>query len=246
MIPKVIHFCWLSGDPYPKAIARCIKSWDKHLKGYEIRLWDFNRFPRGKSAWVDQAFDARKYAFAADYIRAYALYHEGGIYLDSDVELLKSFDDFLSLPYMLGQEADSGKIEAAVMGTEPGNPIFEELLKHYENRLFIKDDGSYDMEPLPTILSEIINRHGRYKLIDDQLAFDNSDGSVNVFTSEFFSPMHIVNLRLETTPRTVAIHHFAGTWSSPYHRFKKWLQKVIGPRPTLFIQRIKRVFVKPE
>ena len=243
MIPKVIHFCWLSNDEYPKKIAKCLKSWDKHLKDYEIRLWDFNRFPRGKSKWVDQAFDNKKYAFAADFIRAYALYHEGGIYLDSDVEVLNNFDEFLHLPYILGQESDSGKIEAAVMGSEPGNEIFGELLKHYEDREFINSKGETDELPLPTILSDIVSRYGERRIIGSTAEFDNNDGRLNVFKSEFFSPIHIVNLKLETTANTVAIHHFAGTWTSPQNRFKKKMQKIVGPNITTGIQKLKALVV---
>lgn len=97
MIPKIIHLCWLSGDPYPPKIQKCLESWKKFLPEYEVMLWDGNRFDLNSSSWVAQAF-AKKYAFAADYIRMYALYHYGGIYLDSDVEVLKSFDELLTLP----------------------------------------------------------------------------------------------------------------------------------------------------
>ena len=104
MIPKIIHLCWLSGDPYPPKIAKCLETWKKHLADYEIILWDTNRFDLNSSIWVRQAFEKKKYAFAADFIRFYALYHFGGIYLDSDVEVLKSFDDLLDLPYFMGVE----------------------------------------------------------------------------------------------------------------------------------------------
>ena len=92
MIPKRIHLCWLSGDPYPAKIGKCLASWKKHLPDYEVVLWDTKRFDLESSPWVKQAFEAKKYAFAADYIRFYALYNYGGIYLDSDVEVLRSFD----------------------------------------------------------------------------------------------------------------------------------------------------------
>ena len=95
MIPKIIHLCWFSNDAYPKVISKCLATWDKYLKGYEIMLWNFDRFPKGKSKWVDEAFENKKYAFAADYIRAYALYNYGGIYLDSDVEVLKNLKPLL-------------------------------------------------------------------------------------------------------------------------------------------------------
>lgn len=240
MIPKIIHFCWLSNDAYPEKIKKCINSWDKHLDGYEIWLWDFNRFPKGKSAWVDQAFEARKYAFAADYIRAYALYHHGGIYLDSDVEVLKNFDDFLRLPYMLGLESDSGKIEAAVMGAEKGNQIFKALLDFYDSNNFIKEDGTMDILPLPSRLDSLMNEIASREIIDDISKFGN-DNKFYVFTSDFFSPIHIINLKLEISDKTVAIHHFAATWKSPYHRFKKRIQKIIGPKPTLLVQRLKKL-----
>ncbi len=104
MIPKIIHFCWLSDEPYPESIQKCMNSWKEKLPDYEIWKWDFKRFPKGSAKWVDQAFEKRKYAFAADYIRLYALSNYGGIYLDSDVEVLKSFDDLLHLPYFIGME----------------------------------------------------------------------------------------------------------------------------------------------
>ena len=81
MIPKIIHLCWLSGDPYPRKIQDCLDSWKKHLPSYEIILWDTKRFNIHEVPWVEQAFNTKKYAFAADYIRLYALYHHGGIYL---------------------------------------------------------------------------------------------------------------------------------------------------------------------
>ena len=87
MIPKQIHLCWLSGDPYPAKIEKCLASWKKHLPDYEVVLWDTERFDLESVPWVKQAFEAKKYAFAADYIRFYALYNYGGIYLDSDVEV---------------------------------------------------------------------------------------------------------------------------------------------------------------
>ena len=114
MIPKIIHLCWLSGDPYPRKIQDCLDSWKKHLPSYEIILWDTKRFNIHEVPWVEQAFNTKKYAFAADYIRLYALYHHGGIYLDSDVEILKSLDNFLELPYFVGAET-SGTIEAAIL-----------------------------------------------------------------------------------------------------------------------------------
>lgn len=242
MIPKIIHFCWLSNDPYPKKIADCIETWKHHLSDYEIKLWDYTRFPRGKSQWVDQAFDNKKFAFAADYIRAYALYYEGGIYLDSDVEVLKNFDEFLSIPYIFGQESDSGLIEAAVMGAEKGNPVFKTLLDYYDSKPFVTKDGTFDILPLPARLNAILQKQAKLEVIDSVESFKNNDKTICLFAPEFFSPIHIINMRLEKTDKTVSIHHFAGSWKSPWNQFKKRVQRIIGPVPTLIVQRIKHIF----
>lgn len=138
MIPKIIHLCWLSGDAYPPLIQKCINSWKTVLPDYEIWLWDGKRFDINSSIWVKEAFSVKKYAFAADYIRCYALYHFGGIYLDSDVEVIKSFDDLLHLPYFVGKE-QAGGFEAATMGFEKGHPFFKHMLDYYDGRHFKKE-----------------------------------------------------------------------------------------------------------
>lgn len=120
MIPKIIHYCWLSDDPVPEKLQNYMKSWKKYLPDYEFMKWDFKRFPKDKCAWVSEAFDNKKYAFAADYIRIYALYNYGGIYLDMDVEVLKSFDDLLSLPYFLCCDEDGEGPEVAAFGAGGG------------------------------------------------------------------------------------------------------------------------------
>ena len=109
MIPKIIHYCWLSNDPIPSNIQHYMDSWKKYLPDYEFIHWNFDKFDKSSSRWVSEAFDNKKYAFAADYIRLYALYHYGGIYLDMDVEVLKSFNPFLSLQTMMGWQYGKGK-----------------------------------------------------------------------------------------------------------------------------------------
>ena len=120
MIPKIIHYCWLSNDPVPSDLQKYMQTWKVKLPDYEFIKWDFKRFPKGKSKWVDQAFDKKKYAIAADYIRLFALYNYGGIYLDMDVEVLKSYDDLLPLSSMICFEANGTTIEAATIGSEKG------------------------------------------------------------------------------------------------------------------------------
>lgn len=212
MIPKIIHYCWLSDDPFPELIQRCIDSWKRHLPDYEIMLWNFDRFPRGKSKWVDQAFDSHKYAFAADYIRLYALYNYGGIYLDSDVEVLKSFDDLLNLPYFIGQENTLSGIEAATIGCEKGNLLIKDLLDSYEGRDFANKDGSFNTQPLPFIFRKCIEARYVYNNINGKRDFDINPNVINVFPIDWFSPKHWSTKELNVSNNTYSIHHFAGSW----------------------------------
>lgn len=212
MIPKIIHYCWLSNEPFPANIQYCINSWKKILPDYELILWNFDRFPMGKSKWVDEAFTAKKFAFAADYIRLYALYHFGGIYLDSDVEVVKSFDELLSLPYFVGMEDTSFAIEASTMGFMKGHPLLKELLERYEGRSFYKKDGSMDIETLPQIIRTGINKSFTLKPIKHISDFENDPLVVNVFPIDWFSPKKWDTKEINMTTNTFSIHHFAGSW----------------------------------
>lgn len=235
MIPKIIHLCWLSGDPYPAKIARCLKTWEKYLPDYEVMLWDTNRFDLNSSIWVRQAFEKKKYAFAADYIRFYALYHYGGIYLDSDVEVLKSFDGFLDLPYFIGAEKAQTP-EAAVIGAEKGCDWIKQCLVYYDNRSFIKEDGSLDIKKLPEIMVEQISKLKPVRMlsINDSLNIRNLDMQKEVleFNDSFFSPKVFDSREVEITPYTYAIHHYQNSWFSPkakaYYRSRAFLVKIFG------------------
>ena len=160
-IPRVIHYCWLSNDPVPKDLQRYMDTWKEHLDGYEFVKWDFTRFDINKSDWVREAFENKKYAFAADYIRMYALYTEGGIYLDMDVEVLKSFDDLLHLDYFVCYENNVDKTpEVAAFGAQKGCRWIGEVLSYYEGRHFMKSDGTLDCHPLPKITKAWLTDEG--------------------------------------------------------------------------------------
>lgn len=225
MIPKIIHFCWLSTDPYPEKIKRCMDSWKKYLPDYEFVHWNFGRFPRGKSKWVDQAFDTHKYAFAADYIRMYALYHFGGIYLDTDVELLKSFDDLLDLPYFIGKEPSETGIEAAVLGFEKRHPLIKDMLDSYEGRDFISPAGDYDVYPLPYKFRACIESQYQYHPIQKKEDFVFEEETINIFSEDFFSPKDFHTLQIHTTENTYSIHHFAGSWMASTSTKESWKEK---------------------
>ena len=235
MIPKIIHLCWLSGDSYPPKIAKCLKSWEKYLPDYKIILWDTKRFDLNSSLWVKQAFEKKKYAFAADYIRFYALYHMGGIYLDSDVEVLKDFDDLLDLPYFVGAEKAQTP-EAAIIGAEKGCDWIKQCLDYYQDRSFIKEDSSLDITKLPEIMVEQIQKLKPIRVlsIEDSLNIRKMDMQKEVleFNDSFFSPKVFDSREVEITQYTYAIHHYQNSWFShkakAYYRFRSLLIRVLG------------------
>ncbi len=201
MIPKIIHYCWLSGAPFPPDIAKYIDSWKLHFPDYEFKLWDKSAFDINSVPFVEQACSIKKWAFAADYIRLYALYNYGGIYLDVDVEVLKSFDEFLDFDFFTSMEyhyndalrlktfdlinADgSSKIphtpkpgiclQAAVMGAMPKHPFVKQCLDFYNKQNFILPDGSlYNKIIAPDILAMNAEDYGLRYIDKEQLLSQN-------------------------------------------------------------------------
>lgn len=226
MIPKIIHYCWLSGEEYPDKIRRCMDSWKQILPDYEFRLWDKRRFDIESSVWVKEAVAHRKYAFAADYIRLYALYHFGGIYLDSDVEVLKNFDDLLELPYFVGKENSKHSIEAAVMGAEKGCGWIIRCLSYYEERHFANPDRSLSMNVLPEVMTNILATHYCFRDISSVCEFIRDEQVICRFPVDYFSPKSYVTKKIKITENTRTIHHFAGTWQPGW---KKLLLRVWVP-----------------
>lgn len=228
MIPKILHLCWLSGDPFPEKIQKCVDSWKRILPDYEIYLWDRNRFNVDDIPWVKEAYSVKKYAFAADYIRCYALYTYGGIYLDSDVEVLKRFDDLMGNKYFMCFENSEGAIEAATIGAEKGFDLFEKMLEYYRDRHFITEQGSFDTTTIPDTMGNIITKYYKVKPIETPNDFDESVGTLCVYPKDFFSPMVDEEL-LFLTKRTYSIHHYAGSWQSPlYRKLRLLVLKMLG------------------
>lgn len=204
----------MSGDAYPDNISKCIESWKALLPDYQFVLWDVNRFDIESSNWVKEAFKAKRYAFCADYIRLFALYNYGGIYLDSDVEVIKSYNDLIHLPYFIGLESKA-YFEAATIGAEKGNQFIGEVLEYYENRHFIDMNGEQSITVMPKVMMEVLTK-GKWKLnvIKNISDFDYSENIINAFASDWFSPIDSTGKRyvLRMTDNTYSIHHFASAW----------------------------------
>ena len=209
MIPKIIHLCWLSGDPYPEKIQKCLESWKKYLPDYEIMLWDTSRFDVNLSNWTRQAFEKKKYAFVSDYVRFYSLYNYGGIYLDSDVEVLKSFDSLLSESFFFGYEYTAVP-EAAVVGAEKGLPWVKTCLDWYSNNDFINKNGNERHIVAPLILKMGVEKTLNIRLLDVESIVYTCNGAI--YPADYFSAKNGYTGEIIANDKTYSIHHFNSAW----------------------------------
>ena len=226
MIPKIIHYCWLSSDPYPEVIRQCIASWHKHLPDYQIKLWNMDSLDYNAIPFTRDALAHKKWAFVSDYVRLYALYHEGGIYLDSDVRAFGKLDallknDFFSGLEMRDKEHTQIYMEAAIMGSVPGHPFIKTCLDLYDKRSFIQDDGTLDLTPIPTILSEFLEKQYDWKRKDETQHL--KDG-ITIYATDT-----IANTNCKRT-RSVKLYHFNS---------RSWQPQTLRER---IIRSLKRVY----
>lgn len=219
MIPKIIHYCWLSNDPIPNTLLTYMRSWKKFLPDYEFMLWNFERFDQTSSIWVQEAFNKKKYAFAADYIRLYAVYKYGGFYLDMDVEVLKSFNSLLNLKNAVCWQEGHNGLEAACFGAEKGAPWLKDCLDYYHNKHFITHNNKMDLKTLPIIIEETLNKNGYTTasvFSEDEVFRTESEKKIAILPNYFFSPKSYKTGNIAKNNQTYSIHHFAGSWVNPY------------------------------
>lgn len=217
MIPKTIHLCWLSGDEYPADIKLYLSTWKEKLPDYEIKVWSKDIFDVSSVRWVKEAFEAKKYAFAADYIRFWCLYNYGGIYLDSDVEVLQSFDAFLGCKSFIGFEYLNIP-EAAVIGAEKGCAWIKNCLDWYEGKSFFYDDGNIKNDVCPRLVQLGLEKSlGR--AVFDTGRIQSLDG-ITLYPYTYFSPKNYFTGRVKIKKETVCIHRFASAWGP--NKKRKW------------------------
>ncbi len=206
MIPKIIHYCWMSGEPFPELIRDCIDSWKAKLPDYKIIEWNSQNFDYNIIPYTKEAMEKKKYAFVSDYVRLYALYKYGGIYLDSDIKVLKSFDSLLNDKAFTGFESKE-RIGVWLLASEKQNPFFKELLNCYHNRHFITFEGKLDLTPNPVILSPVFEKYG----IEFNNQFQKKD-LITVYPKEYFCPLDGVTGIVNITNNSYAMHLFNGAW----------------------------------
>ena len=237
-IPKIIHYCWFGGKPLPELAKKCIASWRKFFPDYEIKEWNEQNYDVRKIPYMDQAYDAKKFAFVSDYARFDILYQHGGIYFDTDVEVIKSLDEILKHGAFAGVEC-AGALNAGLGIASPvASTIYKEILDSYKTSSFIKPDGSLNLTPVVTRVSDIFKKHG----FTDKNEIQEVAG-VTVYPAEYFCPKNFETGELNITDKTCSIHWFDGSWASVAQRkydearkaiysvFPKTIAKIISVFP---------------
>lgn len=214
MIPKIIHYCWFGKNPMPKEFEDNIATWRKNCPDYEFICWNEEKFDVFSVEYVKRAYQMKKYAFVSDYIRLYALFHYGGIYLDTDVELFKPLDCFLKHRYFMGRDRKSKSIEAEEVGTgligsEKNYAWLKEILDVYNSdQLFAPNDKIYLQTINWVMTAHLFAKKGFRK--DNTLQV--LDEGLTIYPTTFFSPMDYKTRRIYKTENTYAVHKYAGSW----------------------------------
>ena len=235
MIPKIIHYCWFGRGEMPELALKCIESWHKYMPDYEYKLWNEDNFDINCNAYVREAYEARKFAFVTDYVRLYALYTEGGIYMDTDVEVLKPYDDLLGLTAFTGYEGS--KTYPPVTGTmasEARGEWVTEQLSAYDKAHFVNPDGSLDLTTNTARISEIMRKGGFVQDGKKQVYKD-----MHIFPVDYFCPRQTTG-EVFKTENTYCDHHFIGSWTDKRSGWKGYIALVLGRKNMIKLIKLKR------
>ncbi|MCR5546551.1 MAG: hypothetical protein K6F30_08770 [Lachnospiraceae bacterium] len=206
-IPKVIHTFWFSGESLPEEYKKCLLSWEKYAPDFEIKIWTLETYHAKNCKFFDQAIEAKNWAFASDYARADVLYRYGGVYMDLDVEMLRPIDELLYNDAYMSFES-LNRIECGSgMGAKKGNQILREICESYENRPYLKEDGSWDNSTCPVRYTNVIEKHGLKKNGGFQMVEDITIYPFEVLTGKSFDTGIIYR-----TPYSFTTHHHQGNW----------------------------------
>ena len=227
MIPKIIHYCWFGGNSLPNDAKKCIASWKKFFPGYEIKEWNESNFDVNCCDYVKEAYAAKKWAFVSDYARFWILYHEGGLYFDTDVEVIKDMSDIIAKGAFMGCETDNKCV--------PGLGLYKEILDYYEKIHFFIEGNT--TETVVTHTSKILKSHGWV----GNGEIEQIEG-VTIYPPEYFCPMDYKTGKLDITPNTRSIHWYTASWQSSYSKAKTKLQQLLGPSLTSEIIDLKKKF----
>ena len=229
MIPKIIHYCWFGGKPLPPKAKKYIESWKKFCPDYEIKEWNESNFDVHCCRYVEEAYNAKKWAFVSDYARFLALYNEGGIYFDTDIEVLKPFDNLLGCGAFFGFGWET--LTLPVFGASKGLDCYRKILYYYEQRAFIQADGSYDLSPIENSAMKIlIEDYGLVVNGKEQILKED----IVVYPKEYFCSTKWDTGEIIRNPLLYIIHYADGSWLSDEQKqavkIKKCLKKLLGSK----------------
>ena len=236
-IPKTIHYCWFGRGEKPAIVKKCINSWKNTLEDYEIIEWNEDNFDINSNEYVKEAYENKKYAFVSDYVRVHALYHMGGIYLDTDVEVYKSLDEFLEEDSFWGFE-EKNYIATSTIGAKQGNGLIKQFLDYYEDKSYNEMAKNIEEFTNVKIVTNIFKKIG-FEMNGKIQTIDNIG---TIYPQEYFSPYDYINYYNKKTDKTYTIHHFYKSWVSPKDKMKsnikKALAKTIGGKNIAIIRGI--------
>lgn len=224
MIPKVIHYCWFGGAPLPEKERKCIESWRKYCPDYEIKLWNESNYDISQNEYIRQAYEAKRWAFVTDYVRLDVIYRYGGIYLDTDVEVIRSLDPLLEDSAFAGMENVDGQqlsINTGLgFGAEKQHPIIDEWRSIYQDLSFLQADGTLDLLTTPARTTAQMEIHGFRQENVKQVV-----SRMTIYPTEYFCPKQYGCNGISVTPNTFSIHHYSETWKSPEERksAQRWI-----------------------
>lgn len=244
MIPKVIHYIWLGGNPLPKKIVACMKTWKKYCPDYEIKRWDESNLNLDMCKYARQAYDAKKYAFSSDFFRFYILKEFGGIYLDVDVELLKPLDELLDQKCFMGIECCGKNLSVSpglIVGSEKGGKVVTDIYNNYLKDNFLHEDGTINYETVCVKTTNYLKDNYNFEVKNElQLLKD-----ITLYPSEYFCPINCETMEDEfLTKNTYSRHIYLSSWvNKPKQSFiikiKCLVKKIIGQKNTKRIREIR-------
>lgn len=228
MIPKIIHYCWFGENPLPELAQKCIESWRKFCPDYEIKRWDESNFDINCCDYVREAYEAKKWAFVSDYARFKILYDNGGLYFDTDVELIKPTDDIVKKGSFLGCEVNPAYPSAINpglgMGAETRLPIYQEILDIYESIHFLNVDGTLNDITITDRITAFFEKIG-FQPIDKV----QTVASITIYPPRYFCPLNIDTGKILLEDDTRSIHHYTASWCTSTQKENIRLrQKYIG------------------
>ncbi len=210
MIPKIIHYCWFGNGEKSELVKKCIASWEKYCPDYEIKEWSEKSIDINSVDYMREAYEAKAWGFVPDVARLQIIYNNGGIYLDTDVELIKPLDDLLNNSCFIGMELDEYVNLGSGFGAEACNNVIKELLNEYKTLHYRLDNGEYNRIPSPKIQTKTLMRLGFKRINVMQTVMD-----AKIFPKDFFSPLEHNTGICDITSNTYSIHHYDGSWFTP-------------------------------